>query len=42
MNSLQQAQLLDKVVFSIVASAMLVSLIAITWYFITHKEDDQS
>jgi hypothetical protein len=40
MNSLQQAQLIDKVVFSIVGSAMLVTLIAITWYFITHKEDE--
>lgn len=34
LNSLQQAKLIDQIVFSFVGSLMLTVLIAMSWYFI--------
>lgn len=40
LNSLQQAQLIDRIVFSFVGSVMLTALIAITWYFIKESRSN--
>ena len=40
LNSLQQAQLIDRIVFSFVGSVMLTALIAVTWYFIKESRSN--
>jgi hypothetical protein len=40
MNSLQQAHMVYQISFSIVGSMILLSLMAITWYLVTHKDNE--